>query len=214
MFVGWWMFWKLSTKLICIVYKNDNFPGRASCCYCYFLSSSVVAQHELCRDKSSWQLGQNREWFTSAMLARWEVGGLCSTNMIITSEVSSMWYGYSTRARLFSLSLKDKLSCLFLCCLLALPDLIYIPPNIESWCLKFSGWGVTMSWNKHYFTCISFSLIYSTSEQSMKEERKKYQWIYSIGQVLSAVEFSRQVMDLIIQLSGFFRKNTSNLKRG
>lgn len=53
MFVGWWMFWKLSTKLICIVYKNDNFPGRASCCYCYFLSSSVVAQHELCRDKSS-----------------------------------------------------------------------------------------------------------------------------------------------------------------
>lgn len=48
----------------------------------------------------------------------------------------------------------------------------------------------------------------------MEEERKKYQWIYSIGQVLSAVGFSRQVMDLNVQLSSFFRKNTSNLKRG
>lgn len=53
-FVGCWMFWKLSTKLICIVYKNNNFPGRAfCCCYVYCLSSSVVAQREPCDDKSS-----------------------------------------------------------------------------------------------------------------------------------------------------------------
>lgn len=35
----------------------------------------------------------------------------------------------------------------------------------------------------------------------------------SVGQVLSTMVFSRQVLDWIVQLSSFLRKNTSNLAR-
>lgn len=41
----------------------------------------------------------------------------------------------------------------------------------------------------------------------------KWLWTYSVGQVLSTMGFSRQVLDWIVQLSSFLRTNTSNLAR-
>lgn len=77
------------------------------------------------------------------------------------------------RARLLSLSLKEKLSCLFLCCLLALPDLLSITQNMENSCLKFSGSGVTVSRKQHYFTRVLFSLIYGALLSLIYRARKE-----------------------------------------
>ena len=168
------MFWKLSTKRMCIVYNNNNLPGRAfRCCYCCCLSSSVVAQRGLCDDQSARQLVQNRERLTSEIPALWEAGGLCITNLIIGSEIFPI---DSLRSKAGFFSLKEKLCSLFLRCLSALPDLISITRNMDTSCLKFPGWGVTQSWNKHYFTWVLFSLIYAASEQITEGERRKGWW--------------------------------------